>query len=531
MPTAQGNLVFVLHAHLPYVRHPEHEIFLEENWFFEGLIETYLPLLAMFDRLDRDGVPWRLTMTLSPTLVSMMEDPLLMGRFEARLDRLRELARKEVARTDGTSFRIVTRFYRDHLESLHRVYVEDLGRNLLGGFRRHMESGSLEGITCGATHGFLPFLQEVPGSAEAQVRVGVSTFRRVFGRAPKGIWLPECAYYEGIDRILRAEGIRFFFMESHGLLYAEPRPPAGVYAPLVTSEGLFVFGRDPESSRAVWSAKEGYPGDYSYRDFYRDIGYDLDYDYIRPYLHTDGPRGMTGFKYHRITGPTDQKEIYDPGRAFDRVRDHARDFVGKRSAQIRGLSVSLGLSPTIVCPYDAELFGHWWYEGVAFLEGVFREIARQEMIVVRTPIELVGIGVPASSGEPEPSSWGENGYYEVWMNQTNDWIYPPLFEAAREMSRLARDRGSSASGRSRRILNQMGRELLLAQSSDWPFIMTTKTMVEYAVDRVKNHLHRFWVLREMLVENRFEEDVFLEIEGKDRLFPEIDCTVFLPLSG
>ena len=172
MSDKKGNLVFVLHAHLPYVRHPEHEIFLEENWFFEGLIETYLPLLAMFDRLNRDGVPFRITMTLSPTLVSMMEDPLLMGRFEKRLSILRDLSEREVIRTRGTEFEGVARFYRDHLEFLERVYRQDLGRNLPGAFRRHMESGSLDGITCGATHGFLPFLQEVPGSAEAQVRVG-----------------------------------------------------------------------------------------------------------------------------------------------------------------------------------------------------------------------------------------------------------------------------------------------------------------------------------------------------------------------
>ncbi len=511
MPETHGNLVFVLHAHLPYVRHPEHEIFLEENWFFEGIIETYLPLLSMFDRLNSDGVAWRMTMTLSPTLVSMMEDPL----FE---------------RTRGSAYENVTRYYRDLLDVLHKVYVEDLGRDLPGAFRRHMDSGSLEGITCGATHGFLPFLQEVPGSSEAQVRVGVSTFHRVFGRAPKGIWLPECAYYEGVDRILNQEGIRFFFLESHGLLYADPQPPAGVDAPLVTPEGLFAFGRDPESSKQVWSSKEGYPGDFAYRDFYRDIGYDLDYDYIRPYLHTDGPRGMTGLKYHRITGPTDQKEVYDPEKAREKVREHAMDFVEKLIGQIQGLSGVLGLSPTIVCPYDAELFGHWWFEGIGFLEEVFRAVARQRTVAVHTPSELVKGGLPASSGEPEPSSWGEKGYYEFWMNSTNDWIYPPLFEAAREMTRLVEISGG-VSGSAREVLNQMGRELLLAQSSDWPFIMTTKTMVDYAVSRLKNHLYRFWLLREMMVGGRFQEDVFREIRDKDSIFPDLDCSVFGPLGG
>ncbi len=528
MADIHGNLVFVLHAHLPYVRHPEHEIFLEENWFFEGLIETYLPLLAMFERLTKDRVTFRITMTFSPTLVSMMEDPLLMGRFEKRFALLRELSEREVARTRGTEFEGVAHFYRNRLAALDQLYHQDLGRNLLGAFRRHMEEGSLEGITCGATHGYLPFLKEVAGSPEAQVRVGVSTFRRVFGRPPQGIWLPECAYYDGLDRILKKEKLRFFFLEAHGLLYADPRPPAGVYAPLVTPSGVYAFGRDPESSREVWSSKEGYPGDFLYRDFYRDIGYDLDYDYVRPYLHTDGPRGMTGFKYYRITGSTDQKEVYNPAWASEQVRTHARDFVEKRKAHVRHLSGVLGVAPTVVCPYDAELFGHWWFEGVDFLEAVFREVAWQETIEVHTPVELVQAGIPASAGAPEPSSWGENGYYDFWMNGTNDWIYPPLFEAAREMARLLEQRGLSQ-GREREILNQMGRELLLAQSSDWPFIMTTKTLVEYAVERLKGHLYQFWTLRAMLYPGRYREDVFSEIRGRDNLFPDLDCSVFLPL--
>ncbi len=520
-----SRLNFVLHAHLPYVRHPEHPVFLEENWFFEGLLETYLPLAILFDRMTEERVPWALTMTLSPTLVSMMTDPLLNERFGRRLDLLCELAEKECDRNWNTEWAEVAYFYRDRFRKLRTYWIEVIAGDLCRRFRLHMESGRLEAITCAATHGFLPLLSVVPDTVETQVKIGVRTFERVFGRSPKGIWVPECAYYDGLDAILARHGISFFFMESHGLLYADPSPPAGVYAPLKTPAGLMAFARDPDSSKLIWSQEEGYPGDWNYRDFYRDIGYDLPYEYVRPYLHTDGPRGMTGFKYHKITGPTDDKVRYEPGRAMEKAGFHAKDFIRRKEDQARELGRDTDWVPVVTCPFDAELFGHWWFEGVEFLGGLFREAARSRSVSFTTPPMIFEGTHWMAEGVPEPSSWGVNGYYEVWLNGSNDWIWPLIHDAGREMVRIA---GHETGGDAIRkeILDQMGRELLLAQSSDWPFLMKTGTATDYAVRRIKDHLYHFRILREMLFKGPIRPEILATIRDRSPLFPDLDYRDF-----
>ena len=520
-----SRLLWVLHAHLPYVRHPEHPVFLEENWFFEGMLETYLPLSMVFDRLTGEGVPWKLTMTLSPSLVSMMTDPLSSERFARRLDLLCELSARECDRTRGTEWSDVAEFYRDRFETLKWYWQEDLHRDLCGRLRIHMESGRLDGITCGATHGYLPLLAVVPETVQVQVEVGVRTFDRVFGSPPKGIWIPECAYFEGLDAVLARNGLSFFFLESHGLLYADPSPPGGVYAPLRTPAGLLAYARDPDSSKQIWSQDEGYPGDWNYRDFYRDIGYDLPYEYVRPYLHTDGPRGMTGLKYYRITGKTDNKTRYEPAVAMGQARTHARDFVRRKEDQARALAPGGDWVPTVVCPFDAELFGHWWFEGVSFLEGLFREAAGSQTVSFTNPTSLAAGEHWESEGSPEPSSWGVNGYYEVWLNDSNDWVWPLLVDAGREMVRLA-GQEQGANGIRKEILDQMSRELLLAQSSDWPFLMKMGTAVSYAVRRVKDHLFHFRVLRDMLTSGPIRPEVLAEVQKRSPLFPDLDFRSF-----
>ena len=280
---ANGYLALVLHAHLPYVRHPEYEDFLEEDWLYEAITETYVPLIEMMDGLLRDGIPYRLTMSMTPPLCSMLRDGLLQDRYVRYLDRLVELTRKELARTQhDPAFRDVARFYHERLLRTRHVFVDRYGRDLVAAFRKFQDAGGLEIITCGATHGFLPLYEEHPEAVRAQIMVARDHYRECFGRDPRGIWLPECAYFPGLEAFLREAEIRWFIVDSHGILCAEPRPVHGVYAPLFTRHGPAAFGRDHESSKTVWSAEAGYPGDPEYRDFYRDVGFDLDLDYVRP---------------------------------------------------------------------------------------------------------------------------------------------------------------------------------------------------------------------------------------------------------
>jgi 1,4-alpha-glucan branching enzyme len=520
---SRGYLALVLHAHLPFVRHPEHDRFLEENWLFEAIVETYLPLLQVLEGWQRDGMRTaRITLTLSPTLCAMLIDPLLQDRFVRHLDGLLELSEREIHRTHwDRAYHSLAHMYQQRFLSLRRTYFA-CGRNLIGAFRRLQDDGCVEIITCAATHALLPLLTDHPPSLRAQVMVARDHYVSCFGREPNGIWLPECAYAEGVDLVLREAGIRWFILDTHGVLHARPRARYGVFAPLFTPNGVAAFGRDLESARQVWSKHEGYPGDGNYRDFYRDIGFDLDYDYVRPMMPVEGNRSFTGIKYHAITGAGGDKRIYDRGAALQRAAEHAQHFLEMRIKQIEHLASIMDRPPFVLSPYDGELFGHWWYEGPEFLDYLVRKaVYDQNVVSLRTPTDYLRQHPTQQVSRPSASSWGEEGYWKVWLNETNEWIYPHLRVAQERMSDLA-DRFIEPDPLTRRALAQAGRELVLAQASDWPFILRTGTSPSYARKRVKDHLLRFIALHEQLTTTRIDEKWLAQIEATDNLFPELD---------
>jgi len=523
----QGYLALVLHAHLPFVRHPEHDSFLEEDWLFEAITECYLPLLEVMTGWQRDGVPWKLSLSVTPTLAAMLGDDLLRRRYVRHVDDLIALAEKELVRTaTQPPFHRLARMYHDRFQRARHLFVDEYRLDLLTPLRALAESGNLELMASAATHGYLPLMHPQRAAVRAQVHIGVEAHRRAFGREPAGFWLPECGYSPPDDEVLAACGIRWFIAETHGLLHARPRPRAGVLAPVYCpASGVAAFGRDPESSKQVWSATEGYPGDWDYRDFYRDIGWDLDYDYVRPWLKA-GVRSHTGIKYYRITGPTDAKEPYDPDAAREKAALHAGNFLFNRQQQAEYWRHRLDRPPLIVAPYDAELFGHWWFEGPQWLDFLVRKLAYdQRTVALTTPSEYLVRFPRQQVAQPSMSSWGYNGYSEVWLNGANDWIYPHLHTAARRMARLA-DGHPQADGLVLRALNQAARELLLAQSSDWAFIMKTGTMVPYAVRRTKDHLGRFTKLYEQILAGAIDEAWLSAVEQRDNLFPWLDYRVY-----
>lgn len=528
---SQGSLALVLHAHLPFVRHPEHEDFLEEDWLYEAISETYLPLLGVFDKLAEDGVPFRVTMSLTPTLVSMLRDGLLTERYTRKLERLCELGAREVHRTQNDpTFGPLARYYRDHFESLRVAWDGRYQRDLVSAFRRLQDAGHLEIITCCATHGFLPLLQETPEAVRAQISVAANHYRLTFGRDAPGIWLAECGYFPGVERYLAAERIRYFFVDTHGLTDSVPRPLYGPFAPLYTEAGVAAYARDPESSQQVWSSESGYPGDPVYREFYRDIGWDLDLDYVRPFIQPTGDRKNTGYKYYRITGKTQDKLPYDPVAARARAATHAGNFLFNREKQIEYLASRMpDRKPVVVAPYDAELYGHWWFEGPQFLDFLIRKVASdQRTFKLVTPSDDLREHPRNQVATPPASSWGSGGYANMWLDESNDWIYRHLHHCARQMVGLARDFPESSSLQ-RRALNQAARELLLAQSSDWAFIMKTGTMVDYAVRRTKEHVLRFLRLHDQVRGGNIDEAWLSLVESRNNLFPEIDYRVYRPL--
>jgi 1,4-alpha-glucan branching enzyme len=523
-----GYVALHLHAHLPFVRHPEFEDFLEEDWLYEAISETYLPLLRVFDRATDEGIPFRISLTMSPPLVAMLRDELLMGRYARRLDKLCELAEKEVLRTrQDPTFHDLARHYRREFDELRTLFNDRYRRDLVSAFRRLEEAGRLELLTCGATHGFLPLMQEFPEAVRAQIAVAATHHRRHFGRDPAGIWLPECGYFPGVEVALAEQNIRYFFVDSHGLTDATPRPRHGVYAPIFTASGTAAFARDPESSMQVWSAESGYPGDPDYREFYRDVGWDLDLDYVKDYVQPTGARKNVGIKYFRITGKTAHKAPYSPEAAAQRATAHAADFLRHRERQIIHLAAGMeGTRPIVVSPYDAELYGHWWYEGPQFIDAVIRRAAHgQSVLALATPGDYLRENPEQQLATPPLSSWGAGGFAGVWLDGSNDWVYRHLHKAAERMIALANEL-TTPTALERRALDQAARELLLAQSSDWAFIMKTGTMVEYAIRRTKEHVLRFTRLHDQLRAKRIDLGWLAHVEAKDNIFPEIDYRVY-----
>jgi len=523
----KGYLALVLHSHLPYVRHPEHDRFLEEDWLYEAITETYIPLINVFDGLLNDGVDFRITMSLTPTLISMLTDPLLQQRYVRHINKLIELAGKEIERTrNQREFNALAHMYEDLFKNARSIFEEKYGCNLVGAFRKFQDLGKVEIITCGATHAFLPLMQN-RNAVRAQIMVAVAHYKSYFGRNPKGFWLPECGYYEGLDEILKEAGIRYFFTDSHGLFHATPRPRYGVYAPIYCRSGVAAFGRDIESSKQVWSSIEGYPGDYNYRDFYRDVGFDLDYEYVKPYLHPDGVRVNLGIKYYKITGKSDHKDPYIRRWALERAAEHAGNFLFNREKQVEWLAgIFKDRKPIIVAPYDAELYGHWWFEGPNWIDYLIRKaVFDQKTVRLITPSEYLKENPKCQVSTPSTSSWGYKGYAEVWLDGSNDWIYRHLHKMADRMVELAQAFPRSE-GVLKRALNQAAREVLLAQSSDWAFILKTGSHAEYAIRRTKEHVLRFTRLYHDIQENHIDQTLLSDLEYHDNIFPDIDYRVY-----
>jgi 1,4-alpha-glucan branching enzyme len=493
-----GHVALLLHAHLPYVRHPEHERPLEERWLHEALIESYLPIVDLLDRLGNEGIHAPFTLSLSPTLLAMLGDELLRARFVGHLDRVQRLAAR-LLRGDGLDSARLTAagcsgaalpFLACRLAEVRAIW-ERVEGDVVGALVRHADAGRIELVTTTATHAYLPGLIPSPASIRAQLRLGLRYFERVTGRRSIGLWLPECAYDPRLADDLAASGVRFAVLDAHGLELARPRPPFGSSAPVIGPGGVAYFARDPAAARDVWSRTTGYPGDPAYREFYRDVGFDLPEQILEGELGPNGTRLMTGLKLHRITGPGKEKEPYDPGAADTRARIHAAHFVSVRETALTA-SPGGNKAPLLVAPFDAELFGHWWFEGPVFLEHTLRALAASASAggVAATTLGGYLERFPeAAVAEPAASTWGEGGFGEVWTGPAAARLLRHVHQTER-LVRRAVSRRRDASGLAGRALEQAVRELLLLESSDWPFMLHRGDMAGYAESRAGAHAHR-----------------------------------------
>lgn len=522
--TRHGQLALVLHAHLPYVRHPEHARFLEEYWLFEAIVDCYLPLLEVLRAAAQRGTRARLTLSLSPTLLSQLTDPLLQGRFLDYLERRLSLCAGETNRRGGDMGRLAL-WYRQRLTRLRDLYLDEIDGDLVGAWVGLCDQGLLELITTAATHGYLPLLRSNESAVRAQLRVGRDAFRASTGQSARGLWLPECGYYPGLERQISEAGYAYSILEAHGIQQGSPRSPWDVYAP-VSCGDLALFGRDPFSAQEVWNRETGYPGHPVYREYHRDLGFEAEEGILDGFLPPGVEAAPTGIKYYRVTGGDGTKALYDPLIAAGQAARDASRFIDNRR-QLIARFPQTARTPLIVAPYDAELFGHWWFEGPVFLDALIRELDRtRDLKAVTLGGHLERYG-PVGRCVAAASSWGERGYNHAWLRPETGWVHLQLHQAAETFDALMSRHAPGHDGfLERRLLRQAARSLLLAQGSDWTFHLGRGGGAEYAKTRLVGQLSRFAFLADALSQGRDPGERLVALERMDNLFPALDLAHF-----
>ena len=532
-----GSLVLALHAHLPYVRKAGRWPFGEE-WLYEAIAGTYLPLLGVFERLERDAVAARAAVGITPVLLEQLADEYLQEGFDAYVARVAQAADEDAERADAAGQSRRAQLARDYALRYRGLQADFAARggDLVAGFAGLAQRGRIEVLTSAATHALLPLL-ETESLVRAELRIGVDTTRRRLGVEPAGIWLPECAYRPGLERYVEELGLRYFFVDAHALTGADPlsisshdprnrhgasgrsggraevefvKPPAATLRPhFVAGSRVVAFARSVDVSRQVWARNFGYPGDPAYREFHKRAD-------------------TSGLHYWAVSGPAvdlGEKVDYDPALAAARAREHADHF----AALVERLAADSEKGSCIVAPYDAELFGHWWFEGPDWIEAVLRRLAERGVAEPESPSESLATDPPTDAVALPPTSWGEGGDFRVWSNPQVEWIWPEIHAAERAMHAAARAH-PNADPLTKLFLNQAGRELLLLASSDWPFLMTTGQARDYAVTRFQEHLARF---KDCLLagtsSDRFKDDarrrLALYVEA-DNAFADLDYGIF-----
>jgi 1,4-alpha-glucan branching enzyme len=565
-----GFLTFTLHAHLPYVvNHGTWPHGME--WLHEAAAETYLPLLRVLKNLERDKIRFNCNLNLSPILLEQLSHPVFIAEFP------HYLTRKIVAAREDEAYFIQSG--EDHLAETARFWyrffsqaLDDFNSfdgNIVKGFRHFNDIGLIEIITCGATHGYMPLLG-TDESVRAQIRTAVTTHIRHIGKHPKGIWAPECGYRPagfwnypvpfadgtptpagfnriGVEQVLSESDIDFFFVDTHlveeseripspyellnGSVPRDPKteqmthgPHRGLYQPYYV-DGPYdkryattIFPRDPKTGVQVWSGESGYPGDAVYLDFHKK-------------------RWPGGHRYWRVTGSKvdmGDKLPYYPQEAAARTRDHASNYIHLVYEALKS-GFNDEIPPILCSPFDAELFGHWWFEGPLWLEAIARILHDYD-----TGIQLIS-GSEYLERYPRAGfiamhegSWGAEGNNHVWMNPDTSWTYTHIYPAelfTRDICTAGHWRDSALGVR---ITQQLCRELLLLESSDWQFLITTGAARDYAEIRFLTHRDQFneiktmWQTFESTSELTVAQEARLaEIERRDNVFPDIDPNLWV----
>lgn len=549
----KGAFTFVLHGHIPYCRNAGRWPHGEE-WLHEAASECYLPFLEAFHALRESNSPFKLTFSLTPVLVEQLADPLVLEHLNDFIKDKIQRAEQDINRFEKAGeghLLYLAQFYRDRYARILIAFQETFSGQIIPAFKKLQDSGYLEICTSAATHAYLPLLER-DSSIYGQLKTGVQTYKRHFGRAPRSIWLPECGYRPafyvtgdkgpyikpGLESFLAEVGITCFFAETHTVeggtpvgkaqgevigpygnvsrRYVVPQPQyiqptdRTTYLPYwVQTPQVAIYGRNNRTSMQVWSADWGYPGDFNYREFHKKDG-------------------ISGLWYWKVTGARmdlAHKQYYDPYWAEKKAQEHADHFSHLVEYLVEEYHRKSGKFGIIVASYDAELFGHWWFEGVDWLKKVLENLSSSPSVELVTASDFMDKHPPEDVLALPEGSWGQAGGHFTWDNVDTKWMWPLIRNCEMEMESLVESH-PRAEGVKKQMLNQAARELVLLQSSDWPFLVTTGQAKEYAVTRFQEHLARFQQLREKLQAGIEDALLVAELYEKDKVFPDIDYKAF-----
>ena len=513
----------VLEAHLPFVKEFSKENELsqmgEEGRFFEFISETLLPLLEALSRLENDQIPFRFALAITPVLCHMLCDEYLQKKYLAYVDKQIEFGRQELERTSGKNeINKLVQDYYNQIVDRRIAYTEKYEQNLLKAIDFCRRKGKIEILASCATHSFLPFISRNNESLQAQMEIPIADYRRNFGSSPQGFWMPALGWTAALEPYLRAYNFTYTIIDSHGLLFANPAPKKGCFYPVKTPNGTFILARDLYAVREI----EKMACDEIYRNNDIDAGYELPREIISQFLSTDGERRKTGYKYQSRSENT--QNIYNPQAASFKAAEHASVFLERTVTRLKEASKYMDETPISLYAGD---FIRFWYEGAWFIEALFRTASNNRDIRFVCPSEYI-FKQNLSSLQvvtPEFSSSGMNGYAETWLDVSNDWIYRHLYRSMERMTELA-ERFPDDTGLKERALNQAAREILLAQSSDWPAQLYKQDSTEYARTQAENSLRNFTTIYEALGSNYISTEWLTTLERRHNIFPNINYRVF-----
>jgi len=523
-----GYFGLLLHGHMPWCKKsgtwPA-----GEQWYTEAALETYIPMLNILRDLREKGVKTAITINITPILAELMADEYMKNRFSEYVEDLIDRSKNDIERFENNPNRKrIADMHLNNFQSILDSYYNNYYRDLLGSFEWLQNEGMVELITSAATHGFLPLFKHDSGIF-SQIQIGVDTYRKYFNKDPKGFWLPECAYRpkeikngevrESIDYWLNNSGIEYFFVDSHGILTAEileNKNEIGLNTNFGYNlkTGVSVYGRNKNTSRQVWDAQIGYPGDESYLEFHKK-----DHE--------------SGLRYWRITGKNvnkDNKKLYNHEKAQEKAKAHATHFVHLITEEAKEFNEKYKKQGIIVSPYDFELYGHWWNEGIQWLKHLLTLIYDSKEIDMITFSDYTSrFKNEFTTIQMQESTWGAGGHFEVWDNEEHRWIWPYINSSIKDFQDVLVNYPSPNDWQTR-VLRQIARELLLMEGSDWPFLLYTKQAKEYANKRFHHHHQRFnkliWAAKDFNEPNRLDVNELEKIEEIDSCFDHFDVDYF-----